>query len=373
MIRALLVTAFTPQQTGLADYAKRILSLTDKHIEWTVAYPSAAKPSLRYLCKPINALTKEDFKQPAIFQIGNSLHCEEVIQAFLKYGGTGLFHETNMHHVLREHSNITGDWQAYNNHIKADYREQASAIQKIMAKKADSLSEYDHRLRVYPLVGNLLDASRVIATLSDSAKRQLQKLAGDREIIKMGFLPDFLGKEPRAVRTGDEYTIGIAGTFHYGRSWETMLKAVELLRKSIKCKLLVVGSGWPETEHPWVTVTGRLPDVQFRKQLEKIDIALDLRFYTCGETSGSMMDILRSGIPAVLSSEGTFCDLPADAVLRISADSGELGAFAALKYLIENKDIRESVSRNAAAYFAEVSDKAKCLSEWLELIDRSEP
>ncbi len=366
MRKALLVSAFPPQQTGLADYAKRILSLTQEHIEWTVAYPSGADP-------PIKSLTKEDFRQPAIFQIGNSLHCEEVIQAFLKYGGTGLFHETNMHHVLREHSNRTGDWQAYYEHIKTDYREDAPVIQKIMAKKASKQAEYDHRLRVYPLVGNLLQASRVIATLSDTAKKQLQKLAGGREVYRMGFLPDFLDKEPRPVRTNDEFTIGIAGTFHYGRSWETMLKTVELLRKSFNCKLLVVGSGWPETDHSWVTVTGRLPDVQFRKQLEKIDIALDLRFYTCGETSGSMMDILRSGIPAVLSTEGTFCDLPADAVLRVSSESGELGAATALKYLIENKSVRESISKNAAAYFARVSDKKKCLAEWLELIERSKP
>jgi hypothetical protein len=84
-----------------------------------------------------------------------------------------------------------------------------------------------------------------------------------------------------------------------------------------------------------------------------------------------MMDILRSGIPAVVTSEGTFRDIPADAVLRVPSESGSAGAFAALKYLIENQEVRASISLAAEQYFASISNKEQCLCQWLELIERS--
>ena len=80
------------------------------------------------------------------------------------------------------------------------------------------------------------------------------------------------------------------------------------------------------------------------------------------------MDILRSGIPAVVTAEGTFRDLPANAVLRIPSESGAAGAYAALRYLVENEELRKSISRTAENYFAEVSDTQKCLAQWLELL-----
>lgn len=367
----MLVSPFPPQPTGLADYAMRILSLTKDHVEWTVAYPSEALPVEGFRSIPVSKLCKEDFNVPVIYQVGNSPHCEEVIEVLLAHGGTGLFHETNMHHVLRNMANNSGDWKSYEDHAVYDYGEKSEAFLEVMGKKAKSLSEYDRRLRTNPLVGRLVSASRIVAVLSDTAKCEMEKIAQGKPVIRMGFLPDFLERVKKPERTGTAVTIGIAGTFHYGRSWEEMVNAVSMLRSVFECRLLVAGGGWPDTKHSWITVTGRLPENEFREQIEKFDIAIDLRHHTCGETSGSMTDILRSGIPAVVSAEGSFRDIPAGAVLRIPAESGTGGAYAALKYLLSNVEICSSISEAAAEYFADVSDRKKCLGQWLELLERS--
>ncbi|MCK5840785.1 MAG: hypothetical protein KAH31_01345 [Candidatus Sabulitectum sp.] len=371
MIRAMLVTPFHPQPTGLADYAKRIFSLTKEKVEWTLAYPSSASPVKGYHCIPISELKSGDFNVPVIYQIGNSPHCREVIEVLLENGGTSLFHETNMHHVLRDQANRSSDWTSYNDHALHDYGDGSEAFLERMGKKAKSFSEYDERLRNNPLAGKLISSSRIIAVLSDTAKQKIEKLAPDKQVIKMGFLPDFLERAERPAAKSDNLIIGVAGSFHYGRSWEDIVNAVAMLRRTVNCELLVVGGGWPETDHDWIKVTGRLPDKEFRQELEKIDIAIDLRHDTCGETSGSMMDLLRSGIPAVVTAEGTFRDIPAAAVLRIPPESGSHGAFAALKFLLENDSIRSSISQAAEKYFAHISNKEKCLNEWIDLIERS--
>jgi glycosyltransferase involved in cell wall biosynthesis len=368
MIKATLVTPFPPQATGLADYARRILALTESRVSWTVAYPSSALPVEDYNCIPISGLNKEDLSGIVVYQVGNSPHCEEVNEALLANGGIGLFHETNLHHALRNLAHRTGNWNSYRDHAVHDYGEKADEFLKVMGKKAESLSEYDTRLRKNPLVGSLISACSVIAVLSDTAKREMERLAPGKQVVRMGFLPDFMERVRRSEKQNTMLVIGVAGSFHYGRSWEDILSAVEMLRRTIDCRLLVVGGGWPETDLSWVEVTGWLSDTEFRRQIGKFDIAVDLRHHTCGETSSSLMDILRSGIPAVVTAEGTFRDIPADAVLRISSESGASGAYAALRYLVKNKELRRSISMAAEKYFADISDREKCLAQWIELL-----
>jgi len=365
---ALLVTPLPPQPTGLADYAKRIIHLTCEHINWTVAYPSDAEPLPGVNSIPIPDLGEDELRLPKVYQIGNSPHCAQVIDTILKYPGKALYHETNLHHVLRQIAHSTGDWKTYSSHVEREYGENSHGVLKRMGKRAKSFPEYDMRLRKNPLTGMLVDSSTRIAVLSDTAKMKLEKLLPGREILRMGFLADFLKRVPPPEERLEGTVIGIAGTYHYGRNWEAMSEAVAELRKKRDCMLLVAGDRWPDTGLDWIEVTGRLSDRQFRKNIELFDIALDLRHDTCSETSGSMMDILRSGKPAVISDQGSFRDLPSDAVLRIPHESGALGAFAAMDYLLDNRDIADSIGRNAAAYFARVSDRVECLSQWMDFL-----
>jgi len=371
LIEALLVTPLPPLPTGLADYARRILSLTDGNVKWKVAYPSGALPLEGYDCVRISELSKDDFKRTAVYQIGNSPHCDEVIETLLIHGGTGLFHETNLHHVLRNRADATGDWKSYHDHIAHEYGAGSEGFIKAMNKKARNLSEYDRRLRNNPLVGKLVDASSVIAVLSDTARWDFEKLAPGKPVLRMGFLPDFMERVDKPARKDKTVVVGIAGTFHYGRSFEEMVNAVGMLRRISDCRLLAAGEGWPSVEQNWIEYTGRLDDKTFRTQIELFDMALDLRHHTCGETSGSMMDILRSGIPAVVTSEGSFRDIPAGAVLRIPSESGSAGAFAAMKYLLQNPEVRNSISHEAEKYFSETSNRGKCLNQWMDLLERS--
>ncbi len=369
-MEALLVTPLPPQPTGLADYARRILDLTAGHVSWRVAYPAGAEPLEGYPCLPVKSLTHEDLTGNVVYQIGNSLHCTEIIDTLMEHPGTALFHETNLHHALRQMADTTGNWRTYEEHVENDYGPDAPGVLKAMGKPARSLSEYDARLRQYPLTGTLTSSATEIAVLSDTARMKMEALLPGRTIHRMGFLPDFMERVAPPPRKHDETVIGIAGTYHYGRNWEAMFQAVSMLRSEYPCRLLVAGSRWPDPGVNWAEVTGRLSDTAFRESIELFDIALDLRSDTCSETSGSMMDILRSGKPAVLSSEGSFRDIPAGAVLRIPAESGAAGALAAMRYLLDNPGVRSSISKGAEEYFLGISNREACLEQWLSLLRR---
>ncbi|HPF33631.1 MAG TPA: hypothetical protein PK907_11510, partial [Candidatus Sabulitectum sp.] len=106
--------------------------------------------------------------------------------------------------------------------------------------------------------------------------------------------------------------------------------------------------------------------------IERFHIAIDMRHHTCSETSGSMMDVLRSGKPAVLSDEGSFRDIPACAVLRIPWESGAAGAFSALKYLMDNPGVARAIGQKAEEYFEGISDREKCLQQWMSFLEAEE-
>lgn len=372
MMKALLVTPLPPQPTGLADYARRILGLTAGHVEWTVAYPPGGAPVPECRCLPIGDLQESDFQGTVVYQAGNSPHCADVVRTLSIRRGKVLFHETNLHHLLRQMAHETGEWSEYASHVKADYGRDSDHVLKVMGRRAKSLPEYDMRLRKYPLLGRLAHCATSIAVLSDTAGYRLQKLHPERKIHRMGFLADFLGRVQAPEPDGGPPVIGIAGTFHYGRNWEAMSQAVAELREHHEVRLLAAGGGWPETGHSWIETTGRLSDMDFRRSIERFHIAIDMRHHTCSETSGSMMDILRSGKPAVLSDEGSFRDIPACAVLRIPSESGAAGAFAALKYLMDNPEVARSIGDGAAEYFRRTSDRDQCLQQWMSFLEAGE-
>ncbi|HPJ29702.1 MAG TPA: glycosyltransferase [Candidatus Sabulitectum sp.] len=371
-MKALLVTPLPPQPTGLADYARRIIRLTAGHVEWTVAYPAGAMPVPECRCVPISSLTDSDFQGTVVYQAGNSPHCSEVVRTLSARGGKVLFHETNLHHLLRQMAHETGEWSEYASHVKADYGRESDHVLKVMGRKAESLPEYDMRLRKYPLLGKLAGCATSIAVLSDTARYRLERLHPERKIVRMGFLADFLGRVQPPEPDGGPPIIGIAGTFHYGRNWEAMSQAVAELRKHHEVRLLAAGAGWPETGHGWIETTGRLSDMDFRHSIERFHIAIDMRHHTCSETSGSMMDVLRSGKPAVLSDEGSFRDIPACAVLRIPWESGAAGAFSALKYLMDNPGVARAIGQKAEEYFEGISDREKCLQQWMSFLEAEE-
>ncbi len=154
---------------------------------------SPGRAALRgYNCVPISSLTGKDLMGTVVYQIGNSLHCTEVIETLMGNPGIALFHETNLHHALRQMANDTGNWRTYEEHVKNDYGSAAGEVLKRMGKPARSLSEYDSRLRRYPLAGTLTSSATAIAVLSDTARLRMEKLLPGRRIHRMGFLPDFL-------------------------------------------------------------------------------------------------------------------------------------------------------------------------------------
>src|SRR5204862_7305609 len=78
-----------------------------------------------------------------------------------------------------------------------------------------------------------------------------------------------------------------------------------------------------------VHVLGFLPLEDFEASIAAVDLCLNLRYPTAGETSASLLRVLAAGRPAIVSDYAQFGDLPETVALRVPLGDGEAEALAA--------------------------------------------
>lgn len=370
---ALLVTPLPPAETGLALFASRLLRITRNTIDWTVAYTEGSEPHPEHRCLPVSELGGTRLPEARVFQLGNSPHCSQIIPALRKWGGGGILHEVNFHHLLRHMADSSGEWTEYEDHVRHQYGSEAGRVLKIMNRRARSRSEYDMRLRRYPLIGRILEWCGPLACLNRYAGNILEKSSGKRPVMVIGHpldpvpspLPLIEEPPPGAL------VLGMAGGFGYGRGWEHGIKVAGEVRRTRECMLVAAGAGWPDPGLSWVRVTGRLPEPGYQATLRTFHIGLDLRTGSCGETSGSLLEILRAGIPSIVTDSGSFRCIPSDAVLRVSSAGLPDSAAAAAEFLLADPTLMRSLGERGRTYAETQGDQGEFEALIHRLLDGS--
>ncbi|MCD4847679.1 MAG: glycosyltransferase [Candidatus Aegiribacteria sp.] len=368
----LLVTPIPPVATGLATYAMRVLQNSLDFVNWTVAYPEGGDPGT--LTSGIRSIRIDQISdmnvipEIRIFQLGNSIHCFPVVQALYRYGGTGLFHEIVLHHMLRFCYLESNQLEEYRRELRFCYGPNAESIEKELFRKPSSLKEYDILLKRYPLIGRALHASSSAICLSSYAETVLKDVFRPGRTCTIGHPLSSLPEIDVPEKPFD-ICIGILGSNHPGRNYSEILEAVELFRKETpEAGLILIGGGYPEDNPEWVINCGRLPDSEYQGWIRTLDYAVDMRYPACGETSGSLLEAMRAGVPCIVSATGTFLNIPSDAVLRVPCDSMVQGIVRSLSYLHNRSDLRKSMSANCISYAEDTGSIERLRRDWKRII-----
>lgn len=370
---ALLVTPIPPVETGLATYAMRVLQNSLDFVNWTVAYPDGGDPN--FLPKGISESIRIDqisdmteIPDIRIFQLGNSIHCFPVVQALYRYGGTTLFHEIVLHHMLRFCYLECNQLEEYRRELRFCYGPNAERIEKELAIESIPIKEYDILLKKYPLIGRVLHASSSAVCLSLYAETAIEDAFRTGRTCTIGHplspLPEI--EEPEKPF---DICIGLLGSNHPGRNLSEILEAVELFRKETpEAGLLLIGGGYPEDIPEWAVNCGRLPESEYQGWIRILDYAVDMRYPTCGETSGSLLEAMRAGVQCIVTATGAFLNIPSDAVLRVPCDNMVQGLSQSLSYLHKRPDLRKSMSANSISYAEDTGSVERLRSDWKRII-----
>jgi glycosyltransferase involved in cell wall biosynthesis len=123
-----------------------------------------------------------------------------------------------------------------------------------------------------------------------------------------------------------------------------------------------------------VRFLGAKPAAEFVELVAAADIGLNLRRPpTNGETSSSLLDLLRQGIPSIITDVGTFADFPERAVRKLPwvDESSQAQLTQILLELAESAESRRTLGESAMTYIREQHDWSRVASLYVEAIEAS--
>jgi glycosyltransferase involved in cell wall biosynthesis len=122
-----------------------------------------------------------------------------------------------------------------------------------------------------------------------------------------------------------------------------------------------------------VRQVGFVDETEFDAYLQHIDIGLNLRSAPSGgEMSASLLRLLGAGQPTLVSNIGGFSELPADCVVKIDQDDGEIGQLTErLRRLINDPALRRAYGAAARSYVQTAHSYASVAKHYIEFVQES--
>ena len=352
-MRLALVSPLPPAPSGVADFSARLAEGMRRFADVDAMSDAAGV-----------ALEAYDRR---LYQVGNNPLHGPAYDAALRIPGAVELHDAVLHHfllgrldepayveeVVRNH----GEW----------FRHQAHALWRRRGQ-----SGVDEEFFRHPLLGAIAAAAERIIVHNPAAAR-LAREALSLRATPVIEIPHFFDPPPappaeriaalRSALGADEATL-LLGCFGYQRPTKRLravLGAAGRLRSP--WKLLIAGSfvsaDYEASLEPWLAMPnvirlGRLSAVELAEYAAAIDVCINLRWPTAGETSGIAMRLLAAGKPVVVTESEEWERFPEQALVRIDPGPAEEEMLAAqLELLAREPGLRRAIGMAGATHLAE--------------------
>ena len=193
----------------------------------------------------------------------------------------------------------------------------------------------------YPLAGYVIRHAVSLGVHSRFLAREARRRWPHLETTCIPF-PVVTSPRPAARdRTrGDTFRVGVFGFINAHKRLPVVLRAFSLVHARLPdARLLIAGSPPPVStcgalcRHAGIAsavdIVGYTESAEFGRLMSSVDLGVNLRVPTLGETSAIVTGLFAHGTPVIVSRGGWYDELPDDAVARIDAGSDEALELAA--------------------------------------------
>ncbi|HKX26383.1 MAG TPA: methyltransferase domain-containing protein, partial [Blastocatellia bacterium] len=119
-----------------------------------------------------------------------------------------------------------------------------------------------------------------------------------------------------------------------------------------------------------VRITGYTNERDFFRYLKAVDVVVNLRFPTAGETSGTLIRALGGGKPVIVTDFGQFADLPDDVCLKVQlGPDEEKNLYGHLRSLAYRPTLRETMGQRAAAWARNHCEISRSAARYLTFME----
>ncbi|HEX3527576.1 MAG TPA: glycosyltransferase family 4 protein [Thermoanaerobaculia bacterium] len=330
------VSPLPPVRSGISDYSVDLLphlaTRADVRLIHLPGQPVAPEVAARWpLVEAVE--TGHDAQGPRIplYQMGNNRYHDGVVDLALRLPGVLTLHDVVLHHLLLDVTLGRGLFAPYVERLTRDHGwvGHAAAVIKRWGAYGDAavFALPAHRTLLRRQRGVLVH-SRWAAELIAEEDPAIRVRAIDMGIPLPPPADPEAGRRLRR-RFGLPEGAPVLGSFGF----QTPIKRTAAVVRALaapgleRVHLLVVGEVSPAVDlvgearragvADRVHLTDFLPYEDFEASIAAVDLCLNLRYPTAGETSASLLRVMALGRPAVVSDYAQFTDLPETVALRV--------------------------------------------------------
>jgi glycosyltransferase involved in cell wall biosynthesis len=380
-----------PQRSGIADYCAELLPRLAEHVDIELitedgeraggalsGYRTHPPDRLPALLAPDSAGSAESSESSehcdaVVYHLGNNREFHTAIyRSLLEIPGIVVLHDVVVHHLVRDLTLYSGDLEGYVREMRYAYGGTGEIQARRSIASGVPLDPWS-----FPLFERIVDRSLAVLVHNRftadrvRASRPATRLAVVPHHLSLAELPHVAEAGPGAAPEAraalgleaDELVIATFGFFTAAKRIDVLIRAFARLRQRVpKARLLLVGEISPHYDfervfrpelRPGVTLCGRLDLREFLLAMQATDIAVNLRFPTSGETSGTLIRLLGLGKPVVVSRAGAFAEIPDGCCAKIDVDDTEEELLlATLERLATDARLREEMGENARRHVA---------------------
>jgi glycosyltransferase involved in cell wall biosynthesis len=353
-VRVAFVSPLPPAASGIADYAAELLPHLAEHVELLLFPPPDGPPPVpavasRFPVRPWRELVGADVDL-RLYHLGNNHRFHgAILGAVAELPGVVVLHEYVLHHMVREMTLVAGRSREYVEAMRAAYGAAGESLARRAVATGVPLDAF-----AWPLFEPAVDAALGVIVHNETTRR---RVLASRPAARVAVVSHHVAVEPapdpeeerRAARArlglpDDDFLVGTFGFQTPAKRLDVLLAAFARLHaERPRARLVVVGAvdsvlddvvagarGLAGGLGEAVTVVGHVGELdRFLDWMRAVDVAVNLRHPTGGETSGTVIRLLGLGKPLVVSDAGAFGEIPDGCAAKVPVDEREEDVLAA--------------------------------------------
>lgn len=386
-MRIAYFSPLNPMPSGISDYSEELLPYLARHAQIDL-FIDDYEPSNREIVDSFSIFHHRDFDRLAgerrydicLYQMGNSPYHEYIYHRLRRRPGITVLHDYVLHHFLEFITVGRGDLIGYIREMGYAYGLEGTGLARRMFAGGERVQRHQ-----YPLCERAVDSSLGVIVHSDYVAHRLDEIRPGIRVTKVNQHLS-LGKIPpltdarSSLGLGEQFVVASFGRIDPVKRIDVILRAFARLReKKPNAIYLLVGALVPPYQiedgvHELgldgrVKVTGHVDMDTFQAYMAACDVAINLRFPTAGETSASVIRLMGTGKPVIVSNVGWYAELPDDCCLKVDpAEREEETLLAYMEFLAANEGARQELGTTARAYIEKNHSLVGSAQEYIAFI-----
>lgn len=382
-MRLAYFSPLNPIRSGISDYSLELLPQLAAHADITLVVDgyTPTDPELRMFRVVDDKTFRADEFDLALYQLGNSPAHAYIYRRALREPGVIALHELTLHHLVAWLTLNHGDTTGYIAAMRDAYGDAGARLAEREARGLEALNRFDYPLseRVIRGARGIIAHSRYVA---DAVKRITRAVPVAQIPHELPNIPLVAQQDARARLNlpSDALLIGAFGNLGPAKRTPILCDAFRATRQNFpNARLLLVGAASPNFDaaglldlfelHDAAQWVDHVPFDAFHLYMAAMDVCVNLRYPTAGETSGATLRAMALAKPVIVSRVGWFAELPEDVVAQIEVDDREVAQLTAtLTRLLDDTTLRAAMGANARRYVLEHCAAQKAARYYAEFL-----